>query len=64
MTTASTRRAGRGEKIARSLTDDVWVVAPEDDQSGVAHSLSLTVPLRLRESPSAASPSPVRRPTA
>ncbi len=37
------------EKIARSLSDDVWVVAPEYDQSGVAHSLSLNDPLRLRE---------------
>jgi 5'/3'-nucleotidase len=37
------------EAIARSLSDDVWVVAPETDQSGVAHSLSLNDPLRLRE---------------
>jgi 5'-nucleotidase len=37
------------EKIARSLSDDVWVIAPEYDQSGVAHSLSLNDPLRLRE---------------
>lgn len=36
------------EKIARSLSDDVWVVAPEFDQSGFAHSLSLSDPLRLR----------------
>ena len=36
------------EKIARQLSDDVWVVAPESDQSGVAHSLSLNDPLRLR----------------
>src|SRR5664279_2439855 len=36
------------EKIARALTDDVWIVAPESDQSGVAHSLSLNNPLRLR----------------
>jgi 5'-nucleotidase len=35
--------------IARELSDDVWVVAPETDQSGVAHSLSLNDPLRLRE---------------
>ncbi|MFS8038050.1 5'/3'-nucleotidase SurE [Xanthobacter sp. AM11] len=35
--------------IARSFTDDVWVVAPEFDQSGVAHSLSLSDPLRLRQ---------------
>jgi len=37
------------ERIARKLTDDVWVVAPESDQSGVAHSLSLNDPLRLRK---------------
>jgi 5'-nucleotidase len=37
------------EKIARELSDDVWVVAPETDQSGFAHSLSLNDPLRLRE---------------
>ena len=38
------------EAVARSLSDDVWTVAPESDQSGVAHSLSLNDPLRLRES--------------
>ena len=37
------------EKIARSLTDDVWIVAPETEQSGASHSLTLTLPLRLRE---------------
>src|SRR5256885_14723286 len=37
------------EEIARALSDDVWVVAPELDQSGVTHSLSLNDPLRLRE---------------
>jgi 5'-nucleotidase len=37
------------EDIARALTDDVWVVAPETDQSGKAHSLTLSDPLRLRE---------------
>jgi 5'-nucleotidase len=43
--------AGLGvlETIARELSDDVFVVAPESDQSGVAHSLSLSDPLRLRE---------------
>jgi len=34
--------------IARALSDDVWVVAPEFDQSGVSHSLSLNDPLRMR----------------
>ena len=37
------------EQIARTLADEVWVVAPESDQSGVAHSLSLNDPLRLRQ---------------
>ena len=36
------------EQIARALSDDVWVVAPEYDQSGVAHSLSINDPLRVR----------------
>jgi 5'-nucleotidase len=35
-------------EIARALSDDVWVVAPEFDQSGVSHSLSLNDPLRMR----------------
>src|SRR5580693_8560576 len=37
------------ERIAKKFSDDVYVVAPESDQSGVAHSLSLNNPLRLRE---------------
>jgi 5'-nucleotidase len=37
------------ETIARALSDDIWIVAPETDQSGVSHSLSLNDPLRLRE---------------
>ena len=37
------------ERVARTLSDDVWVVAPEADQSGFAHSLSLSEPLRLRQ---------------
>ena len=37
------------ERIARTLSDDIFVVAPEYDQSGVAHSLSLNDPLRLRK---------------
>ena len=43
--------AGLGvlETIARSLTDDVWVVAPETEQSGASHSLTMHRPLRLRE---------------
>ena len=37
------------ETIAREISEDVWVIAPEYDQSGVAHSLSLNDPLRLRQ---------------
>lgn len=37
------------ERMARAMSDDVWVVAPETDQSGFAHSLSLSEPLRLRK---------------
>jgi 5'-nucleotidase len=35
--------------IARSVTDDVWVVAPETEQSGAGHSLTLHQPLRFRQ---------------
>ena len=37
------------ETIARALSDDVWVVAPESEQSGASHSLTLAGPLRLRQ---------------
>jgi len=37
------------EDIAARLSEDVWVVAPETDQSGVSHSLTLHQPLRLRD---------------
>lgn len=37
------------EKIARQLSDDVWIVAPETEQSGASHSLTLADPLRLRK---------------
>lgn len=37
------------ERIAHTLADEVWVVAPESDQSGLAHSLTLNEPLRLRK---------------
>jgi len=36
------------EKIAKSLCPDVWVVAPEQEQSGASHSLTLRQPLRIR----------------
>lgn len=37
------------ERIARQLTDDVWVVAPLTEQSGVGHALTYRDPLRLVE---------------
>jgi 5'-nucleotidase len=37
------------EQVARSLSDDVWVVAPATEQSAVAHSLTVRRPLRLVE---------------
>jgi 5'/3'-nucleotidase len=35
------------ERIARRLSDDLWVVAPEVEQSGASHSLTTRRPLRL-----------------
>jgi 5'-nucleotidase len=37
------------ETIARTLSDDIWIVAPHDEQSGAGHSLTLTRPLRIRK---------------
>ncbi|MEM7693849.1 MAG: 5'/3'-nucleotidase SurE [Pseudomonadota bacterium] len=37
------------ERVARTITDDVWVVAPETDQSGVSHAISLHGPLRVHK---------------
>lgn len=37
------------ENIARTLSDDVWIVAPEVEQSGASHSLSIRSPLRFHE---------------
>lgn len=37
------------ESIARTLTDDVWVVAPAQEQSGASHALTLTNPVRLKQ---------------
>lgn len=34
-------------KIAEKLSDDVWVFAPAEEQSGASHSLSLTKPVRM-----------------
>jgi 5'-nucleotidase len=37
------------EKIARRFSDDVWIVAPTEEQSGAGHSLTITRPVRLRK---------------
>ena len=36
------------ETVARRLSDEIWVVAPSEEQSGTGHSLTLTQPVRLR----------------
>ena len=36
------------ETIAQRFSDDIWVVAPAEEQSGAGHSLTLTQPVRLR----------------
>ena len=36
------------ETIARMLSKDVWIVAPESEQSAASHSLTLRRPLRVR----------------
>jgi 5'-nucleotidase len=36
-------------QIAANLSDDVWVIAPETNQSGASHSLTLHEPLRMRQ---------------
>ncbi len=35
-------------RLAEQLTSDVWVVAPEKNQSGASHSMTLHEPLRVR----------------
>ena len=35
------------EAIARELSDDVWVCAPSEENSGAGHSLTLHMPVRL-----------------
>jgi 5'-nucleotidase len=37
------------EQVARRFSDDIWVVAPAEEQSGTGHSLTLTRPIRLRK---------------
>ena len=37
------------ERIAGELSDDVWVCAPAEEQSGAGHSLTLHQPVRLKQ---------------
>lgn len=37
------------EQVARRFSDDIWIVAPSEEQSGAGHSLTLTRPVRLRK---------------
>ncbi|HNJ47483.1 MAG TPA: 5'/3'-nucleotidase SurE [Novosphingobium sp.] len=37
------------ERIARQFSDDLWIVAPAEEQSGAGHSLTLSRPVRLRQ---------------
>ena len=37
------------EDIARTLTDDIWIVAPDQERSGAGRSLTLSHPLRYRQ---------------
>jgi 5'-nucleotidase len=37
------------EKIARTLSDDIWIIAPSDEQSAASHSLTISRPLRIRK---------------
>jgi 5'-nucleotidase len=36
-------------QIAEELSSDVWIIAPEANQSGASHSMTLHEPLRLRQ---------------
>ena len=37
------------EEIARQFSDDIWICAPSEEQSGAGHSLTLTRPVRLHK---------------
>lgn len=37
------------EQIARQFSDDIWICAPSEEQSGAGHSLTLTRPVRLHK---------------
>lgn len=37
------------ETIAKTISDDVWVIAPDQERSGAGHSVSLAHPIRMRQ---------------
>ncbi len=37
------------EELAREFSDDIWVCAPSEEQSGAGHSLTLNRPVRLQK---------------
>ena len=37
------------ERIARELSDDVWVVAPDFERSGAGRSVTVGEPVRVRQ---------------
>lgn len=37
------------EQLARRFSDDIWIIAPAEEQSGAGHSLTLSRPVRLRK---------------
>lgn len=37
------------ESIAKHLSDDVWVVAPDEERSGAGHAITISNPLRYRK---------------
>ncbi|MFA6219142.1 MAG: 5'/3'-nucleotidase SurE [Erythrobacter sp.] len=37
------------EAIARQFSDDIWICAPDEEQSGMGHALTLTRPVRMRQ---------------
>ena len=37
------------EKIVRRFTDDIWVIAPDEERSGAGHSMSTYHPIRVKQ---------------
>lgn len=37
------------EKVAHTFSDDVWVIAPDEERSGAGHSMSISHPIRIRQ---------------